>query len=60
VYTEWVPTPDPPPSVAAREARDFALAGAGMTAGLVLLASGLVGLVLFAIAHLVRRRRHNL
>jgi hypothetical protein len=59
VFTVGVPTPDAPPSVAAREARDVALAGAGMAAGLFLLASGLVGLVLVAIAYLARRRWHD-
>ena len=57
VFTVGVPTPDAPPSVAAQESRDVALAGAGMAAGLGLLASGLAGLLGVAVTHLARRRR---
>jgi hypothetical protein len=57
VFTVGVPTPDASPSVAAREARDVALSGAGMLAGLVLVATGTVGLICVAIVRWARRRR---
>ncbi len=59
VFTVGVPTPDASPSVAAQEARDFALSGAAMATGLVLTASGLLGLVSVAIVWWVRRRRNE-